>query len=76
MRNRLTELLGEIPNDVFFDYKGDPNFNAIFVEVARLVYQQNGDDFSIPSNAFLTDKLPNLSSFQRTVAKERQRRVG
>ncbi len=76
MDYQLTELLGEIPNEVFFDEKGDPDFNAIFVEVGRIIYKESGDDFSIPAHDFLTKKLPNLSSFQRAVAKERQRRAG
>jgi len=40
MNHQLSQLLEEIPNEVFFDYKGDPNFNAIFVEVARTLYGQ------------------------------------
>jgi hypothetical protein len=76
MEQRLSEILTEVPNDVFFDHKGDPNFNAIFVEVARIVYKEKGGHFAIPAEDFLGDRLPNLSSFQRTVTKERQRRKG
>jgi hypothetical protein len=72
----LAELLSEVPNEIFFDDKGNPNFNAIFVEVARVIYKESGDDFSIPASDFLSDKLPNLSSFQRAVATERKRRAG
>jgi hypothetical protein len=76
MEYQLTEVLGIVPDDIFFNEKGDPDFNSIFVEVARIIYGEGGVDFSIPVHDFVTKKLPNLSSFQRSVAKERQRRVG
>lgn len=71
----LNELLSEVPDPIFFDDKGDPNFNAIFVEVARQIYRQGTDDFMIPSVDFLTHKLPNLSTFQRSVSAERKKRA-
>jgi hypothetical protein len=72
----LLELLAEVPNEIFFDDKGDPNYNAIFVEVARRIYRERPDaDFMIPSTDFLTHKLPNLSTFQRSVSTERKRRA-
>ena len=75
MDHVLAELLSEVPNEIFFDDKGNPNFNAIFVEIARVIYRKSDDNFSIPASDFLSDKLPNLSSFQRAVAKERTRRA-
>lgn len=71
----LLELLAEVPNDVFFDDKGDPNYNAIFVEVVRRIYRHDSTDFMIPSVDFLTHKLPNLTTFQRSVSTERKRRA-
>lgn len=71
----FAELLGEVPNEIFFDDKGDPNFNAIFVEVARRIYKQESMEFMIPAPDFLTGKLPNLTSFQRAVATERKKRA-
>ena len=64
----FSELLSEVPNEIFFDDKGDPNFNAIFVEVARRIYRQEGTSFSIPTEDFLAGKLPNLSSFHCSTA--------
>ena len=72
----LMDLLGEIPDEVFFTDTGHPDFNAIFIEVARRIYAEKNADFSIPAHDFLTDKLPNLTTFQRAVTKERQRREG
>ncbi|HKV40093.1 MAG TPA: hypothetical protein VJX67_12845 [Blastocatellia bacterium] len=72
----LMDFLGEIPDEIFFSDTGHPNFNEIFVEVARRIYAESGDQFSIPVHDFLTGKLPNLTSFQRAVTKERQRREG
>lgn len=72
----LSDLLGEVPNNIFFNGEGHPNFNGIFIEVARRIYRNGEEDFLIPSSDFSNDKLPNLSSFQRAVAKERERREG
>jgi hypothetical protein len=72
----LTELLNEVPDRVFFTDKGHPNFNAIFVEIARRIYHEETDDFTIPSHDFLTGQLPNLTTFQRSVTQERKRRAG
>jgi hypothetical protein len=68
------ELLGEVPKEIFFGDKGDPNYNAIFVEIARRIYKHDDTDFMIPSADFLNGKLPNLTSFQKAVANERIRR--
>ncbi len=76
MNTRLAEIVGDVPNEVFYNDNGHPNYNGIFAEVARRIYNANDDSFAIPVHDFLTDKLPNLSSFQRAVAKERQRREG
>jgi hypothetical protein len=72
----LTELLSAAPDEIFFNDLGDPNFNAIFVEVARLIYREDTDDFTIPSRDFLTGRLPNLTTFQRSVTQERKKRGG
>jgi hypothetical protein len=69
------ELLGEVPNEIFFDDKGDPNYNAIFVEIVRRIYRHDNSEFMIPSADFLTGKLPNLTSFQKAVSNERKRRA-
>jgi hypothetical protein len=69
------ELLGEVPNEIFFGDQGAPNYNAIFVEIARRIYKQDATDFMIPSADFLNGKLPNLSSFQRAVKTEDHRRT-
>ena len=74
MDHPLTEYLGEVPDEIFFNNQRHPAFNRIFVEIARRIYRQDTDRFSIPINDFLTDKLPNLSSFQRAVDNERIRR--
>jgi hypothetical protein len=70
----LTELLSEVPDEMFFNDQGHPAFNRIFVEVARGIYKEDTDEFLIPAHDFLTGKLPNLSSFQRAVDNERIRR--
>jgi len=76
MDDNLLELLSEVPNNIFFNDQGVPNYNAIFVEIARQIYRQQPDaDFMIPSSDFLTRKLPNLSTFQRSVSTERKRRA-
>jgi hypothetical protein len=72
----LSDLLGEVPDDIFFNDEGHPNFNAIFVEISKRVYGERTNDFSIPSRDFLTGRLPNLSTFQRSVSHERKKRRG
>jgi hypothetical protein len=74
MDQSLTELLAEIDDETFYNENGDPDFNAIFIEVARVVYGRVNDNFSIPATDFINGTLPNLSSFQRGVSKERSRR--
>jgi hypothetical protein len=77
MDHILSELLSEVPNEIFFNDQGKPNYNAIFVEIARVIYREETNDFSIPAGDFLEgDRLPNLSTFQRNVAHERERREG
>ena len=76
LQRPLMDLLGEIPGEVFFTDTGHPDFNAIFIEVARRIYAEKNADFSIPARDFLTDMLPNLTTFQRAVTKERRRREG
>ena len=76
MDHNLTELLSEVPDDIFFDDKGAPNYNAVFVEIVRCIYRHDTSDFMIPSSDFLAGKLPNLSTFQRTVGNERLKREG
>ena len=72
----LKELLEDVPDRIFFNDKGNPNFNAIFVEITKRIYHENTDVFSIPSQDFLNGELPNLTTFQRSVAQERKRRAG
>lgn len=75
MDHNLAELLSYVPDEIFFNDQGHPNFNAIFVEIARVIYRQPAPDFSIPAEDFLNGRLPNLTSFQRSVTQERQRRA-
>ncbi len=70
----LAELLSEVPDNVFYNEMGDPNFNAIFLEVMKKIYHERDDNFTIPSRDFISNKLPNLSTFQRSVTNERKRR--
>ena len=72
----LRDLLAEVPTEIFFNDVGHPNFNGIFVEVARRIYRQPDGVFSIASEDFLNGRLPNLTTFQRSVTAERRRREG
>ncbi len=74
MDHNLAELLSHVPDEIFYNDQGNPNFNAIFVEVARAIYRETTDEFSIPAGDVLNGKLPNLTSFQRSVTQERTRR--
>jgi len=71
----LKDLLADVPDEIFFKNDGNPNYNAIFVEVVRMIKGEKTSDFSIHASEFLSDSLPNLTSFQRSVAKERAERV-
>ena len=70
----LAELLAEVPDELFFNDQGHPAYNRIFVEVVRFIYKEDGVNFSIPAQDFLADKLPNLTTFQKSVSVERKRR--
>ena len=76
MNYRLRDLLEEVPDDIFFQSNGRPDFNAIFVEVARIILGEETDEFTIHSSEFLSGNMPNLTSFQRSVPIERKRRRG
>lgn len=68
------ELLELVPDTIFFNDEGNPDYNGIFVEITRNMYRQASKQFSIDSEDFLNGRLPNLSTFQRSVAQERERR--
>jgi hypothetical protein len=70
----LSELLSEVPDEIFFNDQGHPNYNAIFVEVAKSIYREQNENFSIPIQDFLNSRLPNLTTFQRSVANESSKR--
>jgi hypothetical protein len=72
----LSDLLVDVPDDIFFTMEGNPDYNAIFIEVAKLIKGEKTRDFTIHTSEFLSGSLPNLTSFQRSVAKERERRRG
>jgi hypothetical protein len=72
--NGLSDLLSYVPDDIFFGPEGNPNYNAIFVEIVRVIKRESNNDFTIHTSEFLSGKMPNLTSFQRSVAKERERR--
>ncbi len=72
----LSDLLSYVPDDIFYNSDGNPDYNAIFVEVVRMIKKENSSDFTIHTSEFLSGSMPNLTSFQRSVAKERERRRG
>ncbi len=73
----LSQILSTIPERLFWAVgRGQPvpHYNRIYAEVLR---QTMGlEDFSdeIQLHQLFTGKAPNLSSFQRAVAKEARRR--
>ena len=74
----LTRLLREIPDSIFFDDSGKIQFNRIFAAVLehRGLVDAGGDMRAV---ALWGEDAPNLSSFQRSVAKEaasRKQRLG
>lgn len=71
---KLKELLEQVPDTIFYNHEGNPDYNGIFVEITRNTYRKNSKQFSIDSEDFLNGRLPNLSTFQRSVALERDRR--
>ena len=74
--NGLSDLLSYVPDDIFYNAEGNPSYNAIFVEVVRMIKREKTSDFTIHTSEFLSGKMPNLTSFQRSVAKEREKRRG
>lgn len=65
----LTRLLRELPDEVIFDPTSKKvQFNRIFAEVLRLRKVSTEDIVRLED--LWGDKAPNLSSFQRAVAKE------
>ena len=79
MDESLKEILRHVPEDVFWrgNEQGEhvPNYNGIFGWVLR---HEFGDD-SVDATVLITDierglKVPNISTFQRSVADERRRR--
>ena len=74
MRDGLSEELRNIDDSIFLKRGNRPRFNAIFVEIARRRYGFSSNEFELPAEHFLKNMLPNLSTFQRSVTKERARR--
>lgn len=68
----LTPWLANLPSDNFWRVDRDtvPDFNGIFSLLATEVCGSG----PVPRDAFLDGRLPNLSSFQRAVAREARRR--
>lgn len=63
----LAAFLRQVPQELFYNDAGNPNYNKIFASLARA----NG----VTGPEALEDgTLPNISTFQRSVAKERSRR--
>lgn len=74
---KLSKLLTEVPEDLFWtERRGEavPHFNRIFAEVLRRSLDLVDFSDRIPLHAVFTAEVPNLSSFQRAVAKEASRR--
>lgn len=71
---KLRELLEQIPDTIFYNKDGNPDYNGIFVEITRTMYGREDRHFTIDSEDFLNGTLPNLSTFQRSVSYERARR--
>lgn len=78
---KFVDSLGEVPDSVFWheNEKGDrvPHYNSIFTWLVRATL----DVTKITAEELLRvieleHKLPNLSTFQRSVANERKRREG
>lgn len=63
----LANFLRSVPQELFYNDAGNPNYNKIFASLARA----NG--VSGPE-ALEDGTLPNISTFQRSVAKERANR--
>jgi hypothetical protein len=68
------ELLEQVPDTIFYKDNGKPNYNKIFVALVQELYQKGSEQVTITTDDFLNGKLPNLSTFQRSVSKERARR--
>ncbi len=63
----LSKFLTTVPQELFYNDKGDPNFNKIFAGLARF----NG---ATGPESLEDGTLPNISTFQRAVSGERARR--
>lgn len=77
----LSHILATIPDRLFWVVvrgKAVPSFNQIFAEVLRHNFGLEDLSDSIRLHELFTGPAPNLSSFQRAVAKEagERRRAG
>jgi len=73
----LTQLLAEVPDELFWVPGSDPArpaYNHVFAEVLRVVLELPSHDASLRVREVYEGRIPNLSSFQRAVAKEASRR--
>lgn len=67
MSGGLSKFLEQVPQELFYNDAGNPNYNKIFASLAR------AEGVTGPE-ALEDGTLPNISTFQRSVAKERARR--
>lgn len=73
----LAGLLTEIPDRVFWAVRRGqpvPHFNRIYAEVLRRTFGLADLSDEVQLHQLFTADAPNLSTFQRAVAKEAQRR--
>lgn len=63
----LAKWLGEVPDHRFYGPEGKPDYNGILADLAR-------ESWATLPDSLEDGRLPNISSFQRSVARERQTR--
>ena len=69
----LTQVLASIPDALFFvpgTSPPKPAYNQVFAEVLRVLLELPDHDATLSLRDVYAGKVPNLSSFQRAVAKE------
>ena len=74
---KLSKLLEEVPDSLFWtERRGEriPHYNRIFAEVLRQSLDLEDLSDTIQLHQVFTSDIPNLSSFQRAVAKEASNR--
>lgn len=73
--SRLRDWIQDVPDTVFWraDAGDTPAYNRIFAHLLRELVPGAG---AISVASFESGNVPNLSTFQRTVAREARRRRG